>query len=212
MRKQRRKQILCFIAVILLIILVSMLLPYGIRVVSDIFVDHIVEETETETVMAGEPEPGNTSVTIPGDENVEENEKSAMELKDLPAEASTEMSREEAEARNQEKTEYDARLEQYRGSVDPEYTETYAGAIDDFIGDRKEQFGDALADYLYGLYDDSYTVDRVNIIEKVKEDASELSYQVEVFVTSGAQEYSEQFICSYNKNWDFYSFYNYQQR
>lgn len=209
MRKQRRKQIVCFIAVILLIILVSMLLPYGIRAISDIFVDHIIEETETET--ANEPEPGNTSVTLPGGGNVKGKEEPPTETENLPAEAHTEMPG-EAGAKNQEKTEYDARLKQYRGSVDPEYTETYAGAIDDFIGNRKEQFGDALADYLYGLYDDSYTVDRVNIIEKVKEDASELSYQIEVFVSGNEQGYSEQFICSYNKTWDFYSFYNYQQR
>ena len=209
MRKQRRKQILCFITVILLIILVSMLLPYGIRAVSNIFMDYIAKEAETETVR--EPETGNTSVLVSGSENAKGNNAPVTELENLPAETDTEILSKETDTRSQEKAEYDAGLKQYRGSVDPEYMETYAGSIEDFINGRQKQFGDALADYLYGLYDDSYTVDRVNIIEKVREDASELSYQIEVFVTSGEQEYSEQFICSYNKNWDFYSFYNYQQ-
>lgn len=209
MRKQRRKQILCFITVILLIILVSMLLPYGIRAVSNIFMDYIAKEAETENVR--EPETGNTSVLVSGSENAKGNNAPVTELENLPAETDAEILSKEADTRSQEKAEYDAGLKQYRDSVDPEYMETYAGSIEDFINGRQKQFGDALADYLYGLYDDSYTVDRVNIIEKVREDASELSYQIEVFVTSGAQEYSEQFICSYNKNWDFYSFYNYQQ-
>lgn len=213
MKKQRKKQILCFIAVMLLIILVSALLPFGIRAVSRIFVEQItgtIDETEEESDKAG-----NTSVTIPREGKAQESESpdsAAKPEEDLPAEASTEMSKEEAEARNQEKQEYDAALVKYRESINPEYTETYNGAKKEFIADRQEQFNDALGDYLYGLYDDNYTVNRVNIIEKVKEDASELSYQIEVFVTSDAQEYSEQFICSYNKNWDFYSFYNYQQR
>ena len=119
MRKQRRKQILCFITVILLIILVSMLLPYGIRAVSNIFMDYIAKEAETETVR--EPETGNTSVSVSGSENAKGNNAPVTELENLPAETDTEILSKETDTRSQEKAEYDAGLKQYRGSVDPEY-------------------------------------------------------------------------------------------
>lgn len=205
---KRKKQILSGIGVILLIIFMSALLPKVIQAISNIFVQQIVAQKETETESESE-EQGKLAVTMEGEEKPEPRAETEAEA---APEAGTELSREEAKKRNQEKEEQDAGLQAYRKLVEPEFTETYHGAIQEFIADRQEAFNQSLADYIYGLYGDSYRIHTVNVIEKVKEDSSELSYQIEVFVTGKEKEYSEQFISSYNKHWDFYSFYSYQQK
>lgn len=114
----------------------------------------------------------------------------------------------QSETVSQEKLDADARFDKglklAREAMDITYTETSSGNIEHFIGNRTEQFENALSDYLYSKYEGFVEAERVDIVSFVEESEAELTYQIEVFATDGN---SELFICSYLKEIDVYGIY-----
>lgn len=96
-------------------------------------------------------------------------------------------------------------LEAARRNFHPVYAETTKGGIQELIGTRKEAFSDAVSDYLYMLYGGLIEVQQIDVVEKVSEDEAELTYQIEIIASDGN---SELFLCSYEKELDFYSIYS----
>lgn len=197
-KKEIRKYIICMSA----ILLVSALIPTVIGYVTDLLVGQIRQETISETEKTRE-EDGKMSVTLPDlKEKEQESDKGdSNKTEELPEQ--------DEEEDSDAEDSYDKKLEKYREKMKPDLSETKAGAADAFVGDREQQFLTAVADYIFSLYGDSLSVTRIDVIELVKDNEAELVYQIEVFASDGGREYSELFISSYNKEWDFYSIYSY---
>lgn len=196
-KKDIRKYIIC----IAVIFLVSALVPAVIRYATDLLVGQIQQEPISEPEESEEA--GKMSVTLP-DLNGEADKVDSNKTEDFP-------DQNEEEYPDAEDS-YDKKLEKYREKMKPNLSETKAGAADAFVGDREQQFLTAVADYIFSLYGDSLSVTRIDVIELVKDNEVELVYQIEVFASDGGREYSELFISSYNKEWDFYSIYSYSVR
>lgn len=200
-KRDVRKYSIC----IAVIFLISTLVPAVIRYATDLLVGQIRQKTISETETESE-RTGKMSVTLPDlnrgmQEPAEVDGNKAEELSDL---------REETETSTEDS--YDKKLETFREKMKPDLSETKTGAADAFVGDRKQQFFTAVADYVFSLYGDSLSITRIDVVELVKENETELTYQIEVFASDGDREYSEAFISSYNKEWDFYSIYSYSVR
>ncbi len=99
--------------------------------------------------------------------------------------------------------------ELYRKTVKPDISGSEDNLVEIFVGNREQQFLSATADYLFSLYGDSLTITGIDVIEKVKEDETELVCQIEISAEREGRTYSELFISSYNREWDFYSLYPY---
>ena len=110
-----------------------------------------------------------------------------------------------AETSQKQAEEMQTQLEAARRNFHPVYAETTKGGIQELIGTRKEAFSDAVSDYLYMLYGGLIEVQQIDVVEKVSEDEAELTYQIEIIASDGN---SELFLCSYEKELDFYSIYS----
>lgn len=200
-KKDIRKYIIC----IAVIFLISALVPAAIRYATDLLVGQIRQEPISEAETECE-ETGKMSVSL-SDLNgrvKESNKEDSSKAEELPHQgADTEFIMEDS---------YDQNLKTYREKMQPDLSETTDGAVNIFVGERKPQFFTAVADYVFSLYGDSLSVTRIDVIELVKDSDTELVYQIEVFASEGGREYSELFISSYNKEWDFYSIYSYSVR
>lgn len=107
--------------------------------------------------------------------------------------------------RKSRQEERQTQLEAARRNFHPAYTETAQGGMQELIGTRREAFSDAVSDYLYMLYGGLIEVQQIDVVEKVSEDEAELTYQIEIIASDGN---SELFLCSYEKELDFYSIYS----
>lgn len=196
-KKDIRKYIIC----IAVIFLVSALIPAAIRYATDLLVGQIRQETISESEKERE-NARKMSVTLP---DLNEKEQESDKVDSNKTEELPDQSEEDANAEDS----YDKKLEIYREKMSPTLSEIKEGAADAFVGDREQQFFTAVADYIFSLYGDRLSVTRIDVVELVKDNETELVYQIEVFASDGSKEYSELFISSYNKEWDFYSIYSY---
>ena len=196
-KKDIRKYIIC----IAVIFLVSALIPAAIRYATDLLVGQIRQETISESETERE-NARKMSVTLP---DLNEKEQESDKVDSNKTEELPDQSEEDANAEDS----YDKKLEIYREKMSPTLSEIKEGAADAFVGDREQQCFTAVADYIFSLYGDRLSVTRIDVVELVKDNETELVYQIEVFASDGSKEYSELFISSYNKEWDFYSIYSY---
>lgn len=201
-----KKEIRKYIVIIAVILLVSAFLPTMI----DIGTRRLIGLLQSGQVGEEQPEQkedmGKMSVSLPeiAEKQTETRWKEQNETNSLSL---------LLEKPDSEKSDsYEKELEVYHRSIQPDLSETHAGAVQEFVGERKEQFFTAIADYVFSIYGDSLSITRIDVIEQVKDDETERVYQIEVFATDGGREYSELFISSYNKEWDFYSIYSYSVR
>ena len=168
------------------------------------------EETEQETINETDPEMPyqeiETDPAIPLQNDTRNNQDN--ELAGLHSSRTSNAGDEWTDIGKQEGTDekerFDRGLDAARESIALEYTENVKGGIDDFIKGREQQFEQAVSDYVYSTYDGFVSVERVNIVEAVEEDEAEISYQIELFAADGN---SEIFLCTYHKQWEFYSIY-----
>ena len=198
-----KKEICKYVVIIAAILVISALIPAAVGTVTDMLVGQIqrgqVDEAETEE----SEDTGKMSVTLLDSANGQLNSGKVEETE--PAELSSA----EKEITLDTEDSYERELEVYRKRMQPELSETKKGAATDFVGEREQQFFTAVADYIFSLYGNNLSITRIDVIELVKDNETELVYQIEVFALNGSKEYSEQFICSYNKEWDFYRIYSY---
>lgn len=206
-----RKNVFIYILLVSGLLLCSALGPAVIRTVSGMIVSRITGGQEPETIQETETDADHkrTEVSMEGNDNQET--KSPRKLK---AESDTENITDEQESEWQEeqtddKSSNEAGMREYRENATPIFSETFPGAADEFLADRKALFTDAVSDYIYSLYGDSLELTRINVIELVQEDDTQMSYSIEVYATDGKKEYSELFISTYSKEWGFYSIYPY---
>ncbi|MCD7956778.1 MAG: hypothetical protein LUG93_13740 [Lachnospiraceae bacterium] len=120
------------------------------------------------------------------------------------AQESSEAKSEEADTAQSERL--DA-MEAYVSSFHPEIIVSDAAAVDypDFSAGGEESFLAAVGEYIYSVYDDLVSIEKIEVIETVRNNDSECSCQIELFTADGS---SELFICSYNKKWDYYGVYS----
>lgn len=194
-----RKKMAGYLLLTGVIILASLLFPYVIDEISGMVVDRILMETE-----AGETETEETADTVSIQVTMEGTDKAA------PGSVTTQNSSKtlQTEAVDTEADDM-KQLEQYRHKTRPVISESVPGSSDIFISDRQETFTDAVADYIYSLYGDILKITRIDIVEMIKDDDTDLSCQIEIYAARGKEEYSELFISTYNKEQDFYSIYPY---
>lgn len=212
-KKMERKKLKYYGCLIALILILSCLVPLGINAVTNLIVGQLtaeeLPETEIETGMGSETETENSEkmrVTI------QTAQEDPVRSRGLNETALQETEEDLTGQIQEEKEAYEQSLIRYRKMNQPDYTETQKGALQAFIGTREDLFTEAISDYVYSKYGDSMRIKKVDIIEFVKEDDDELTYQIEVTAANGTKEYSEYFISSYNKGSEFYSIYAYQQR
>lgn len=105
-----------------------------------------------------------------------------------------------------EQSEWLDQMQAYAESFSPEivYDEKAGAAETDFTGDRERQFLNAVAEYIYSLYDDLVTVTRIEIAEETRNDEDVCTCRIVLYADDGNYE---GFLCSYNKNYDFYGIY-----
>ena len=197
----KRKDILKNLLILAVVFLTSVLVPAVIRYVTDLLIAQIdVEEPSEDLTEAESGDYGTVSVGI------------SETKKELPyRETENETETDNAPVLTEEQPETDT------GKINPdniqlELTETKIGSAEAFIGERKNQFLEAVTDYVRSLYGNSLSVSRIDVIEQVKDSETELVYQIEVFALGDQKEYSELFLSSYHKEWDFYSIYPYSVR
>ena len=199
-----KKKMVGFMLLSVFILGLSCLMPLGIDAVSRFLVSRITQDS-VKSQTEGQQDTGMVSAGYHG----EDKNQIMMETQDGedPSEDEPVMERET----QTEKAEEDENgLLEYRKRNDPELTESENGAIEKFVSDRKGSFTDAISDHLYSQYGDAFTIMRINLAGCVKEEEDEISYQIEVYADLKGKEYSEKFICSYHRTWDFYSIYPYQ--
>ena len=190
----KRKDILKNLLILAVIFLSSILVPVVIRYVTDLLIAQIeVEETAEETDETENEEALKVSIGLPDTEKESDPETEA-------ASVLTEKQPETDTGKNS------------RDNMQPELTETKSGSAEAFIGERKTQFFGAVTDYVRSLYGEHLLVTRIDVIEQVKDNETELVYQIEVYVRGNHKEYSELFLSSYHKKWEFYSIYPYSVR
>lgn len=198
-----KKEIRKYVVIIAAIFLISALIPAAIGAVTDMLVGQIQMRQVDEAQSEESEEAGKMSVTLP--DSAKEQQSSGKAEGNKAAELSSAVE----EIISDTEDSYERELEVYRKYMQPELSETKKGAVADFVGERKQQFFAAVADYIFSLYGDNLSVTKIDVIEQVKDNETELVYQIKVFAIDGNKEYSEQFISSYNKEWDFYSIYSY---
>ena len=69
----------------------------------------------------------------------------------------------------------------------------------------------AVADHMYSVYGDSIEVSSIDIADFISDDDSQVSCQILVHAGSGGDEELAYYMASYNKQYDFYSIYAYQE-
>lgn len=180
------RKLIAYIIILAVVFAATAVLPAGIQMASRLLVEKIAGEREDEMVT------GDMEIMLASEDE--------LELTDeLPSEAGEEV----------EEKEYEEGLIRYREEFQPDHTETKNGSLAAFLEEREVAFDQAVADYLYSLYGEDLKVNRIDLIEEVREDETELVYQIEVFAEDERMDLSELFICSYNKELDFYSLYPY---
>lgn len=195
-----KEKLLKLMAGFLVIVVLSFLLPRLITLVSERIVHQILKNSESEVIPETNVEKEQISLTLPTQEEW-------MPYADGSEEEPVPALIEQNEGGQKEKEDYDKRLTDYRNMVKPEYVEHSRQTIETFVGERSEKLNAAVADHLFSLYEDTYEVERIEFWELVRDNETEISYQIEVFVNAKKEAYSELFICSYNKVLDYYSLY-----
>ena len=111
----------------------------------------------------------------------------------------------------EEKEQKDQALQEFRSSFNPTISESFSGLQDVFIGDREEEFRNAIADHIFQAYENLYTVTKIELVEFLDETDDEVRCMVRVYTKSGDKSYSQDYIVAYSKTQDFYSVYAYNR-
>lgn len=209
----QKKELYIYAAAITASIAAAFFAPRLIEWVSERIVDQIRQEPimETETELESSM---HKKMRVSMAEEEKEEQKTADPQK-LQEDENNELPREEESAEVETAdliNDYEKELEAYRKKQNPQLLETQKGAADAFVAERKTEFIAAISDHIFSLYGESLVITGIELIEQVKETEEELVYQIEVFVADGEKKYSELFLSSYNKEWDFYSIYSYQTK
>lgn len=209
----QKKELYIYAVAITASIAAAFLAPRMIEWVSDWIVDQIRQEPIAETETSQDSDI-HEKMSVSMAEREKEEQKTEHPQRQREDESNNLQREEEhAEAEIEDLIDdYEKELEVYREKQAPKILETQKGAADDFIASRKTGFISAVADHIFSLYGSGLTITGVDLIEQVKDTEEELVYQIEVFVTDGERKYSELFLSSYNKEWDYYSIYSYQTK
>ncbi|MCC8051570.1 MAG: hypothetical protein LIP10_13105 [Clostridiales bacterium] len=174
--------------------------------------DGFSTDTATVTVTAADEESEESSSAVEGSADAQETQaiQGGMETQEtLSTQETAEIqvsSESQSDEKDAEQSEWLNQMQAYAESFSPEivYAETAGTAETDFTGDRERQFLNAVAEYIYSLYDDLVTVTRIEIAEETRNDEDVCTCRIVLYADDG--NYEELF-CSYNKNYDFYGIY-----
>ena len=110
-----------------------------------------------------------------------------------------------------QKEQTDTNLSDYLAGQSPELSESRNGMLEAFVGDRQEAFIKAVADHLYGTYGSLFDITKIDVVDFIADNDTELTCQVKVTAVIGEKEYSEYYFCTFNKAYGFYGVYAYHE-
>ncbi|MCC8106071.1 MAG: hypothetical protein LIO99_08735 [Clostridiales bacterium] len=174
--------------------------------------DGFSTDTATVIVTAADEESEESSSAVEGSADAQEIQAvlEASETQDTVRTQETAETQASSESKSSEEdieqSEWLDQMQAYAESFSPEivYDETAGTAETDFTGDRERQFLNAVAEYIYSLYDDLVTITRIEIAEETRNDEDVCTCRIVLYADDGNYE---EFLCSYNKNYDFYGIY-----
>ncbi len=207
----KRKKIVGYIVLILCIVAVSIILPHGVRAITNLFVERVTE-TDAETE---EPRREEGKMTLHPETEASPKEQTETEKKKTGKDRSSvsQDSSKETENRselNASKEAFDERLQEYISTQEPEIIETSAGMKKMLVEDRDNLFSRSLAEHLFSLYEDNFTVTKIEIMDLLNQTDEEISCKICVYAKYGKKEYSEILMGTYYQNMNFYGFESYQ--
>ena len=189
-----------YLALAILALLLSLLLPQGIRIASGYLSGRIQKSLSQENENGQKEENSNTL------QEKDASEKKTVQEKEGERQAFLPESEKSPETSAEEKTSYETGLQTFLASFSPLYTESISGGKEVLLGGREEALSAALAAYLYSEYRDLVTITQVDVVALVAEDEAEITGLIQLFSRDGE---SERYLCTYNKTYDFYGIYPY---
>ena len=189
-----------YLALAILALLLSLLLPQGIRIASGYLSGRIQKSLSQENENGQKEENSNTL------QEKDASEKKTVQEKEGERQAFLPESEKSPETSAEEKTSYETGLQTFLASFSPLYTESVSGGKEILLGGREEALSAALAAYLYSEYRDLVTITQVDVVALVAEDEAEITGLIQLFSRDGE---SERYLCTYNKTYDFYGIYPY---
>ena len=186
-----------YLALAILALLLSLLLPQGIRIASGYLSGRIQKSLSQENENAQKE---GTFKTLQEDAS---EKKTGQEKEEQAFLTESEKS---PETSKEEKNSYETGLQTFLASFSPLYTESISGGKEVLLGGREEALSAALAAYLYSEYRDLVTITQVDVVALVAEDEAEITGLIQLFSKDGE---SERYLCTYNKTYDFYGIYPY---
>ncbi len=220
-----RKDIIKYICLISLIIAASVVTPMIISAVSDYVVERIEEGAARKEDIQDQTEPGGQFPSERGvdAEALTEGSVSEDSSKDArtnaegqagkagKAEGSDTDEASEPEEKALARNRTDQALAAYEASQHPEVTAKNNSLYDVFIGDREKAFTNAMADFLFSVYGDRLTIDKIRIEDFVEEDDQEITCRIFLTVSYKGEPESSYYLARYNTDYDFYSIYAYRE-
>lgn len=193
-----RKKMIRNIALIAAIIGFGVAMPYGIR-----FITAVLSRQIEKTGVADE---------LGTEEETEKEGDVRLSLE----EEETEIIRKQENAGTQAGTaELDAPqtraslagLRQYHSMNTPEVKALSQEDLKSFVGDRNQPFVDAVLNYMYAYWQDTYEVKEIKLLDLVEDKDDKVTYQLQLTLTDGKKTGTALFLCSYDQPNDTYTMY-----
>ena len=214
----KRKKTVIYAGAIVLIMAAGILMQYGIRWSSGFFSGQIRDKfsrpPEIMTETAGSEEEGRFILAMAGETEIEapatstgtggfpgENEITVSAGQNMDEDAAA-----EASHIAQTRATLDG-LTAYHNANTPEVTGDKSD-LQAFVGDRNQNFVNAVLNFLYAYYRDRYLVQEIHLLEKVEEKDGILTYRMELYLSQGRNNGYTVFLCSYDTKEDVYTIFN----
>lgn len=214
----KKKKTVIYVALVILIMAAGILMQYGIRWASGFFSGQIREKFTRPPEIMTEPETaqeeGRFALTLAGETEVD----NAPALAGAGSgSARTEIAAAAGQNTVDSDSVEDSHVAESRSTLDgltayhnkntPKVTGNESD-IQEFVGDRNQNFVNAVLNFLYAYYRDQYLVEEIHLLEKVQEKDGVLDYRMELFLTQGRNKGYALFMCSYDTKEDVYTIFN----
>ena len=213
--KMRKRKTVIYVALVVLIMAAGILMQYGIRWASGFFSGQIREKftrpPEIMTESSVQTEEGLFALTLAG--GTEADGSSALAgagsvsgEKEIMVTPNQDVAVSEDSEIPESRSTLDG-LTAYHNKNTPKVTGN-ASDIQAFVGDRNQNFVNAVLNFLYAYYRDQYLVEEIHLLEKVQEKDGVLDYRMELFLLQGKTKGQTIFMCSYDTKEDVYTIFN----
>lgn len=218
--KHNRKRILLYLALLAAIIAVSVMMPYGIRAMTELVKNRILsgvyeseaygDDTEAETadmILQEQTERQGGTLVIGLDSlESEEDIRAGISIgrgRQIPESEDDQQLQAQEEAENVRR-EMLKILASYKESFHPELKEADKDIMERFVGENAQLFLDAAAEYAFGYYGSEYPVTKIYFDYITADDDTIITCLLELYTEEDAA--SDLVLCTYNKELKQYIF------